>query len=44
MTVGPGKTATKKFTVRTKKRKKGKVKITARLGKRTAKTHLTLRK
>ena len=44
LTVEPGATASKKFTVKTKKRKTGKVKITAKLGQKTAKTVLKLRK
>jgi hypothetical protein len=44
VTVRPGRTASKKFTVKTRKRKKGKVTIKAKLGKRTAKTVLRLRK
>lgn len=44
VTVPAGKTVSKKFTVKTKKRKKGKVKIKAKLGKLSARTLLTLKR
>lgn len=44
LTVGPGKTVSKKITVKTKKKKKGKVTIKATLGKKSAKTVLKLKK
>jgi|GEM_PF-4167428 len=44
VTVGPGKTVSKKFTVKTKKKKKGKVTIKATVGSKAAKTVLKLKK
>ena len=44
LTVGPGKTASKKVTVTTRKRQTGKVRITASLGGKSSIATLTLRK